>query len=511
MSNLKYILLLFLSTIFACSSEDDKVFARHTQSRNTLEITITASDFLTYGTSETRATDSDMKTTFENGDRVGIIILGENDSFLYDNIPYIYSDGKWTFDNNNSDGKGVCYNDSEARTYIVYYPYDASVKGVTKEADLTSVFVPKFNQRDKKDYRVSDLMVWSLTPSTPLKSLNVNLKHTYASVSLNPKAEYHLADGSSCTSTSINITEVSLTIGNEIYVPYQAPDNSYRCILPKDFIGGEIRSFYTIDGDKTYGYTINIPRATPQTRYISALEILNKSYNLEDAKVGDFYCLGYENNGYLIPSDVPLSPEQQACCVGIVMKVGKEYGGDWADDCDYKYKDGITPMTTIHGYTLALYDGNDGNTCRWSSPSVFVGTSQERYTRFCGYTNTQTMKKYAIDRSLSLSSIFPSVYHASEGYEMNKPAPSNSSGWFLPSAGECWYWYQNREKLWSSLQKVGGDGWFKAYWSSSEDGEYFTTYFAWSLYFNYGTSSGTIGGGNKSYSDTFKVRSCLAF
>ena len=47
-----------------------------------------------------------------------------------------------------------------------------------------------------------------------------------------------------------------------------------------------------------------------------------------------------------------------------------------------------------------------------------------------------------------------------------------SSGWFLPSLGQCWYWMYNKAYLLSAVNKATGDndyGWKLGYWSSSED------------------------------------------
>uniref|UniRef100_UPI0025CE3D9D fimbrillin family protein n=1 Tax=uncultured Bacteroides sp. TaxID=162156 RepID=UPI0025CE3D9D len=319
---LKYTLLTFLLSFAACSSEDDTASTvpnGQPQPGDALELTVCAADFMKDGAPDTRATDNDNTTTFEEGDRVGIIILDASNKPIYDNIPYKYdsSNNTWGFD--SSDHKGGCYYDPESTTYIVYYPYSRAADGVKGVDDLKDRFAPKFNQSDIKDYRSSDLMVWDRTGhlASSVTTLDAELKHAFASIYLTPTA-YRLDDGKD-TKCNIMVSDVSLTIGDNVYVPYQAADGSLRCIVPAYITPSGIRCFYTFNGT-TYGNKINISApVAANTRYTSAPEIISKTYTLDDAKVGDFYCKNSKNEGYLIPGDVALTNDQKNACVGIVF------------------------------------------------------------------------------------------------------------------------------------------------------------------------------------------------
>lgn len=510
MTNLfKYTLLIFLLSFSACSSEDyvaPTVPNGQPQPGDVLELTVSAADFVTDGASDTRVTDNGNETTFENGDRVGIIILDKRNVPIYNNIPYKYNGGKWVFDSNNGEGKGACYYDPEATTYIVYYPYSQTADGVTNENDLKSKFAPKLDQSAKENYRASDLMYCKTTSGTPFKRLEAKLKHAYASVSFAPTA-YRLDDEKN-TRCNIKVSDVSLTIGDNVYIPYKTTDGSLRSILPASFTTGSIRCFYVFGG-KNCGNTINITVVRANTRYTFAPEIINKTYSLQDAKVGDFYCKrSNDNNGYLIPSDFALTNDQKNACVGIVMKVGKDDSGNWIDDCSYKFKGSNKAMSIIHGYVLALYDANDGNRFRWGR-SVSVGTNTEQTTGFYGYKNTQTIIDYNNNEGLNLQTYFPATYYATEYYENKYSAPNNSSGWFLPSAGQGQYWLNNQTTLLPQVKKATGNysyNWKSWYWSSSEASyapdsdaccmEFYTNYVTtFYKYINYYAT----------------VRSCLAF
>lgn len=506
---LKYPLFLFISAFAACSSEDDivpPVPAVQPQSGDVLELTVSAGDFVTDGAPDTRATDNDKTTTFESSDRVGVIILNEDGQPIYNNIPYKYDSNKWVFDSDNGEGKDMCYYDSKARTYIVYYPYHKDADGCKSENDLKAKFVPQSDQSTKENYRASDLMVCTTTSGTPLKSLAAELKHAYASVSLSLTATCLLddEDHTKCYLSSPKVFNINFTINDKLYVLFQISDGSLRCILPPGFTTGDIRCFYAF-GDKTYSNTIKIAKnVVANTRYTSAVEINHQTYSLDDAKVGDFYCRRSDNNGYLIPSEVALTKDQKAACVGIVMKVGKDDVDLWKDDCDYKFKGSTTKMNTIHGYVLALHDAGAGQWGSGWAERAWVGTDTKPTTNFYGYKNTQTIISFNGTRELSAT--FPATYHATKGYESKNYAPDNSSGWFLPSAGQCWYWFQSKDILLTSIHKAGGDGWPNYYyWSSSEYNDYLKGWDAWYVSF----MDGNMHAGGKL--NNSGVRSLLAF
>lgn len=519
---LKYTLFLSLVLLCACGSDEEWATVAQ-QHRSALELRIGISDFTTYGDApSTRASDSGATTTFENGDRVGVIVL-EGSALKGNNLPYIYNDGSWSFDanqvnseNSSTNGSGgnksLYYYDSKATdvTYIVYYPYSTAADGVTTIDGLKSKFTPKENQQSAAAYRVSDLMTWqSVTSTAPLKKLAATLHHAYNSVSLLPVVHYTF-NGKDFYYLSSGISDVNFVIGDKLYLPYAAADGSYRCILPSGLTEGDVRCFCTFD-DKTYSKVLTVSSessAASNIRYSSTQKVSAGDYTLAMAQVGDFYCRSGDGNsstGYLIPRDAAsLTTEQKAACLGIVMKVSKDGSGAWEDKDDYKQKDGSTSMSTIHGYVLALKDGNGGNTCAWSPYDIQVSTNQEQYTLFRGYSNTQTIKTYVSQNHKNLQSDFPATYYATVGYEASYPAPSNSSGWFLPSAGQCWYWCQNRDALKQSMDKAGGDGWQNCYWSSSERD---LARYAWVVFFYYGD----VSYDNKDRNYNNWVRSCLAF
>lgn len=535
---LKYLILFSLLTLLGCGNEEDAVSGIvPPQVGETLQLTVSAADFVTDGAPDTRATDNDKTTTFDDNDRVGVIILDAGNKLIYDNIPYVYNNDKWTFDSKNDEGKGGCYYDTKAVTYIVYYPYSRAADKVTSVDELKTKFAPKFNQSDIKDYRSSDLMVWNSKGhlASSVTTLDAELEHAFASVYLTPTVgSYILDDGNgtaykgSYTPTVSDISDVSLTIDNAVYVPFQAPDGSLRCIVPAGITPGDIRCFYTI-GSKTYGNTISISSdaVAVNTRYACEPEIGDVTYSLSNAHIGDFYCKNNNNEVYLIPGDVALPPEQQAACIGIVFWVGDATQKDQTLRSDH-------PDCT-HGLVVALNDVA-GETAVWQSSSsyssvqgwldnnrndvylsVASGTgSNDPLNNIQGYNNTKAIEKF---NAANNGNIVQAVVKVDD-YRKKVLVPDNSSKWYLPSEKELTLlcgkdvnniWSNNsggttanknliNSKL-SSISSVATTISSAYYWSSTE----YSASDAFSVYFG----SGYVNNDNKYYA--YRVRCVLAF
>ena len=218
---------------------------------------------------------------------------------------------------------------------------------------------------------------------------------------------------------------------------------------------------------------------------------------MEDANTGDFYF----SDGSFADKSTVLASWQKAACIGVVLKKGRDNSGDWSDNGNYTLKDGTTPME-VHGYVLALHDANGG--CQWGSLGTEVGCDRSQTTGFNGYSSTHTIITFNKDKGWNLQDAFPAAYHAAIGYEAQYPAPANTSGWFLPSGGQCQYWLNNRDVILRSIQNAGGEGWKDWYWSSSEL-SLSPAYYAYNL----SVRNGCMYLDDKYYSDA--VRACLAF
>lgn len=503
-----YIILSF-ALLSACSGDEEFATAEQ-HLRNALELNVSAGDFVTYGdVPATRAADNGATTTFENGDRVGVIVL-EGDELKGNNLPYLYNGTSWSFESENN-GKSVYYHDNTATnvTYIVYYPYSAEANNVSTIDDLKSKFPHKEDQSSEADYRASDLMTWSLEGSTPQKTLNATLTHAYNSVSILPEVHYTLEDGKNTDfiHPSPAISDVNFSIGNKIVSHYKAADGSYRYILSPDFTGS-VRCFYTFK-DKTYVKEFTVPSSTStpvNTRYSSVQKIDMGTYSLDKAQLGDFYCSSSSSDmGYLIPNVAEPLPAGTNC-IGIVYWLGN-INGDNYTLLDTKFPSGT------HGLVVSLWDmpapDNNSNfamnwtygscefvsnwlgSATWSEgnnrPSDF--TSIKEQEKLQGYANTVALGEYNkyIENNTTQGEDYGTTgkkrvkpVKGLAAFQTEHPAPSSSSGWYWPSLYELEYmcWGQDnsqgtagRDMLNTIIKKRGGetfgdDYW---YWSSTEN------------------------------------------
>lgn len=514
-----------IGMLSACSNED--IFAPETPQPGSgaIELTVSASDFVTDGAPHTRATDKGNATTFEDGDRIGLIIVADNGKTLVaNNLPYKYNGASWAFDTDNKEGKTIPYYNNRIKdvTYIAYFPYIQGANKVTTLDALKGKFTPQNDQRSEANYRTSDLMVWtSGAASVPQKKLDIALTHAYASISLSPKVKYTLDDGKSTVLSYVpsRVSDVCFTVGDGAYYPFQAEDGSFRCILPAGT--SAVRWFYTFDG-KTYG-SFN-DGATANTRYVRQETMDGGEYGLDKARAGDFYCKDGSGNGYLVPDDfAPLSDEQKNTCLGIVYWVG-DITGDNYGLLDSKFPSGT------HGLVVSLWDmpdpdNQDSFTMAWvydggeyeyistwlSTAKLLDGNPRPEnfkgiqvWDKMQGYANTIALKEY--NKKKLNDGVSGAPYRAKpvEGlapFEKAHPAPSNSSGWYWPSVRELEYvcWGQGNEKkstkgkamLNTQIKKVSGGNVFgdDGYSSSTEDDRPTWYYYAGAMFFEEGKGS----------------------
>lgn len=447
---LKYTLLLFLPVLAACSNDEEWASVAQ-QPHGALELSVGISDFTTYGSApNTRATDNGATTTFENGDRIGIIVLDNSNNIVYDNIPYKYNGNTWSFDSDNGEDKTAVYYDNKATAihYIAYFPYSKEADGVTGEDALKAKFPPLSDQRTKVAYRASDLLVWSKTTtgSEVLKKLEIAFTHAYSLLLLSPSIRCKI-NGVETSYVTSAAEDVSFTIQENPHIAYRADDGSYRIIVSPQTT--DARWFYSYDS-KTYSGTMASTELAENNRYTvvaSALDIGN--YTFDKVQVGDFYCKNDKGEGYLIPREIAsLTKEQQATCIGIVYCTDVNRIGSAATEA-LKGK-GVTP----HGLVMALTNASDG--CRWgiygndensrgSGPfKDDTDNLKKQYGNVDGYGETQwIINTYGKEGNNALQNAYTAFFHAGRygtaaSNTEKYAAPANTTGWFIPSMGQWW-------------------------------------------------------------------------
>lgn len=495
------------SLLTACEGNDNEILLPgrqqpdNTDGGNTntggLQIAATKQPFT--DESGTRA-DTDFggtyATTFGDGDEIGITAV-KNGAVLADcnnvKLTYNAATGQWG-------GNDIPYTDGA--TYIAYSPHRAAMNGKTTVQEIYDAFTVSADQSTAPLFAANDLMTsTTCIPNKAAKTLTIAFEHRLALLEIAPELKGVHSDGWKYPLKNINLTAGTVKVDGasiKLFKNTAEGNNApYRCLL-KPGTNKTLALTYEIKGSS--GTTVKTVtwNATNQT-FTAGQRRRIAPTKKRDIKVGDYYY----SDGSFFPSDINTDiPGADKGCIGVVMKVGRSTDGagdtstsnNWKDTDTYTSKGG-NPMTTIHGYVLALYDG--AIICEWSTEERRVSTNTERYSLFWGYSNTQKM--------LRTFSQYPAARHASDYFEDTYPAPDNSSGWFLPSSGQCWYWYQNRGILKPFITKVGGHDWdSKSYWSSSEVMEV-AQLAVWILNFSRGVME------DRSKTAGSYVRSCLAF
>lgn len=423
-------------------------------------------------------------------------------------------------------------------------------------------FTVQADQSGERGYQQSDLL-YAAAQQVTFKNSALTFKHLPAKVVVNLKAGDGVMDND-VQSATVSIVNQALTsgaidthwvvaqatAGNSIITPnvLPTPTTGYQkslqaIVVPqqmqnKKFIrvtAGGNDYFYTpatdanLEAGKQYTYNITVKKngitvtASGATEWGGTItDVTSKDviyFTASDLKTGDYYYSDgtwsdgglrklYSDGTYQMEGTMPVLTNDRTV-LGIVMKAGRDVDGDWADTDVYMQKDGKTPMSTIRGYVLALYDANAGNKCQWLSSGMAEGTNTDN-SGFYGYSNTQKIIANAAGRNQELMNAFPATYYATTGYETIEnekyASPAVTSGWFLPSVGQCKFWLDNKAVLQGSVRKVTGndDNWKLYYWSSSESGNSPADR-AWCLDFNFGD----VFGDNKDFN--YYVRSVLAF
>lgn len=524
----------------ACQTDDYEPTAGTTGESKMLSLTVSANDFAVTGGASTRAADNGKTTTFENGDRVGLIVLDESGNLVADNLPYKFNGSNWNFDTGNGEGKQPAFYDPSLNTYIVYYPYDAAANQTTSVDALKAlnVFAPQEDQSTENAYRQSDLMVWS-SSGKPMKQITAALAHVRNSFSLDAKVQWTLATGDMVSYTPPTLEDVIIydKEGTQLS-PYRAEDGSYRYILPNSY-EGKVRWCYTYE-EKTFGGECTVSSQATGTRYAQVETVNAGEYSLDKAAPGDFYCSKESNGtnaGYVLPQDAVAVLEQHRC-IGIVFHVGQHE----SDESDYSGT-GIGEAK-CHGYVVALTDVHDGSSdrLRWEygpgnvyNKAIDASTSTSDWQgysnslKFHEFVNKNENKEAGWEMKHFPAALACETYgnrttdrdgNPADGkYDWQKPlaAPSNTSGWFLPSCGQLQYLYQNRSVLSARMTDVKNSTptdcgykeyikWFSTslyYWSSTEYSD--DPRNAWRVGFNYGHGYDN----RKNY--TRDVRAVLAF
>ena len=493
-------------------------------------VSITVNDSGFGGSS--RAAEEGYRTGFSAGDACGLYVVRKG-RIISDNIRVDASVGEddqisWTPAEPIFGGFG-------GESYFLYYPYQEDMTGKVDASagDANSFFAPlaaswevKADQSDYADYTSSDLMTADgiITDiSAGNLSLSFSMAHRMALAVIElPKTVYKF------TNTDVTIPDYiqypSIDFAESEVKPYAHTPGTYRYIVnPAQSVS--LSGTYD-NGKKEFAFALNRIPGSYRTYKMDGLTPIEKPAKLQP---GDYFCKDSDNKWYIIPGET--TPDGNV--IGIVFYAGQ----DPSDKSDYT-STGIGRVQ-CHGYVVALTDvHNDDNDClrwEWGPNQEFdreVGASNGQLD-WQGYSNSLKFQEYVSSNEDWEMKHFPAAL-ACETYgkrtldrdgndakgkydwQQGLAAPTNSSGWFLPSYGQLTYLYQNRSDLSDRMDvvknsvpddcnykdKIEGFNTSMTYWSSAETS---TTYMVRVLNFS-------VGGKSASKKDNYNaVRAILAF
>ena len=223
----------------------------------------------------------------------------------------------------------------------------------------------------------------------------------------------------------------------------QAPEAAY---VLENGVEANGSAEYTVTGltpETTYAIyaaALDLDGANPVS---SSLEFTTAVRPLLPPAIGDFY---YSDGTW----SSELNPDKTPIAIVFYTGIATEFLDNVAY---YKVKDGSAKMEEFHGYAIALEDADpeyenkygvieDGVWWSfWDGNASPTGVSIE-VDDFLGYTNTIAIQSHCITLKKEFSGSedsYPAAYYATRGYEEVCPAPAQSSGWFLPSAYQLKY------------------------------------------------------------------------
>lgn len=496
-------------------------------------LTITVSDGGMYATGQTRVQERGYSTVFTEGDCIGLYVVKDG-TLEVKNLCLTLQGGKWTLPAGASQ---LFY--SPDKSYHAYYPYqkDNYMNGKVSPGDedffksVVQLWSVNPDQSTYAQYTASDLMTARGVYNN--HTLSFAMEHRMSLFILQvPATKYTYTEKIDSREISKSYYRYTAVISENLY--WQENPYTARLLV-------NTKSLALLDPEP-YKYYYNGAKETFKLKY-SQLNLQPGKYTvhtLDDSKVtekfrplkaGDYYM----QDGSILPGDEDVKPfrdELQKSCLGVVFWVGEIEGIHWTQTGS---KEGDRLLMRdhpecVHGMVVAMRDvssqkvkwatgkGATEGIYEWAeSFKDFTSGEQADWEEILasdiafGYYSSRLMALYG---SRNSDTTFP-VYDAIATYATTHPAPTGSSGWFLPGRNElatlCFgvptrfaddYTQLNmlKKTINPQIDKADGDKLTGEYWSSDGTGTV-----AWRV------NLALPGYGVRSKTDACKVRAVLAF
>ncbi len=398
--------------------------------------------FPTSWSSSYTSTTYHLKSAYVNGDMMGLFVVDDSNKVIASNVQLSYNGSAWSLPS------GTKCTFSPKYSYFVYYPYQASLTGLPAQgpsvSDVTSA----------KAFFSSAISTWSSSKlasdqSTLAKMNACDLQIGMGSLTsdgtkIQFSANTHAMGLADITLGSKEVENVYHIKGYETYTwkydkttvyayagfsgrnLFNVASHQYVAIV-KPGVETSFSCSSTTDADTWTGEVKVKPKADAVAKgtAISSRSTYSKEHTLA---VGDIY---YSDGALSSQSEALLSGKTP---VGIVGYVGNNYwtekgvsgkGGHALVMCLKTI--GSTGSTNM-GNAYAWYSSNtDAGRTKVSTGDMIRGSSSQDYGS--GYTETAAL--------VAKGSAYAAAT-AAKNYDALPAKSSKCTGWFLPSAGQCY-------------------------------------------------------------------------
>ena len=401
---------------------------------------------ITFPTSWSRSytsTTYHLKSAYANGDKMGLFVVDDSKKVIASNVQLSYNGSAWSLPS------GTKCTFSPKYSYFVYYPYQASLKGLPAQGASVS------DVSSAKAFFSSAISTWSSTMLDPDQSTLAKMNAcdlqigkgslTSDGTKIQFSANTHAMGLADITLGSKEVENIYHIKGYEAYTwkydktpvyayagfsgrsLYNVASHQYVAIV-KPGVETSFSCSSTTDADTWKGEVKVKPNADAVAKgtAISSRSTYSKEHTLA---VGDIY---YSDGALSSQSEALLSGKTP---VGIVGYVGENYwtekqlkssnkGGHALVMCLKTI--GSTETTSI-GTGYALYSSNtDAGGTKINSKALLTGSCDKTYGSGVNETDALISK---------WSTAAAAAYQAKHYTEL--PASSSKcSGWFLPTAGQ---------------------------------------------------------------------------
>lgn len=392
-----------------------------------------------YSGADTRTVDVDYSTRFAKGDKMGILAI-RNGQVMSEvcNIRATYSGDRWT-----ADSKLRQYNGA---TFVAYYPYksDLNTSLITCAEDLKAQLdIPEKGTYDAEEYKAHDWLIAS-EGTVSEGVLTFTFTHAYPMLEIIlPRTVYYMTQkGNTSTLSNYYIRQAEYYyISDAQYKMCETSPNAYRCLVPPDedviVWGGYL------DADKKehdFGYTLKAH--TLKAGECRSVVVDQQTVVYFNYSQGDYFLA----DGNLVEKDKGLTEEQQEQCIGVVFYTNSSSVSMGSAEKEALTEIGVAP----HGYVVALRDAYDPTTGatianKMWGPSIDIedldniNDIESYLTDYSGLDKTQAMAATSLGKDYTNY-----VTYGIDLFAQQVPAPSHTTGWFLPSAGQ---WIHMLSKL----------------------------------------------------------------